>query len=338
MKLPPLILYLKTYKHLWEQFISKENFELAYKHAIKSKSKQRQIRQFKKNKDENLEKVRQLVISGNFHTSQYKKKTIYEPKERDIYILPFMPDRIVQHALINILKPILTNLFIENTFSCIEGRGQLTASIKCSEYVRKYKYCLKCDIHKFYPSINHDILSQKFHRIIKDNKFLAIIDDIIYSFPGDTNCPIGNFTSQWFGNFYLSFLDNYVYHNLKCHGYERYCDDFMLFSNDKQYLNSCRDKIELFLETELKLKFSKANLFNTKQGVDFCGYRHFGKYVLMRKSTTKRIQKRFKKISNISNYDQDKLKQQIASTNGWLKHSNSYNLRQSLDLQNLLAS
>jgi hypothetical protein len=329
---------MKTYKHLWEKFISKENFELAYKHAIKGKSKQKQIIEFKKNKEENLEKVRQLVISGQFHTSPYRSKTIYEPKKREIYILPFSPDRIVQHALINILKPILTNLFIENTFSCIEGRGQLTASIKCSEYVRKYKYCLKCDIRKFYPSINHDILSNKFHRITKDKSFIAIIDDIIYSFNGDTNCPIGNFASQWFGNFYLSFLDNFVLHNLKCGAYERYCDDFMLFSNNKQYLNSCRYKIKLFLETELKLEFSKSNIFNTKQGVDFCGYRHFGKYVLMRKSTVKRIKKKFNKIRKIQCYNIEKLKQQIASTKGWLKHSNSYHLLQKLGFDNLLAT
>jgi len=329
---------VKTYKHLCEKFTSKENFELAEKHALKGKRKQKQVITYLKDQENNLETVRQLVITGEFCTSKYRSKTIYEPKEREIYILPFMPDRIVQHAIVNVLKPILTNLFIENTFSCIEGRGQLTASIKCSEYVRKYKYCLKCDIRKFYPSINHNILSKKLHRIIKDKQFMSIIDNIIYSFPGDTNCPIGNYLSQWLGNFYLSFLDNFVLHTLKCGSYERYCDDFMLFSNDKKYLNYCKTQIEQFLKNELELQFSKANLFNTKQGVDFCGYRHFKKYVLMRKSTVKRIKKRFKKIRQIKDYDKEKLRQQIASTKGWLKHSNSYNLLRSLELDDLLAS
>ena len=104
----------------------------------------------KRKEAENLEKVRQLVIRGEFHTSEYKSKIIYEPKKRVIYKLPFCPDRIVQHAVMNILKPILINLFIENTYACIEGRGQMRASRKCSEYVRKYKYCLKCDISRFY--------------------------------------------------------------------------------------------------------------------------------------------------------------------------------------------
>mgnify|MGYP006916141554 CR=1 FL=1 len=121
---------MKTYKHLWEKLITKENFELAYENAIKGKRHYREIKQFNKNKEENLEALRQLVISGQFTTSSYREKHIFEPKERTVYKLPFAPDRIVQHAIMNILKPILTNLFIENTFACIEGRGQLKASQK----------------------------------------------------------------------------------------------------------------------------------------------------------------------------------------------------------------
>lgn len=324
---------MKSYNNLWEKFISKENFELAYKNSIKHKAGQKQVKEFKKNPKENLEQVRQLVINGTFTTSEYREMTIYEPKERVIYKLPYSPDRIVQHAIMNILKPILVNLLIENTFACIEGRGQLRASIKCSGYVRKYKYCLKCDIHKFYPSINQRILSNKFHRIIKDKKFMKILDNVIFSFRGGYNCPIGNYMSQWCGNYYLSFMDNFILHKLKPGGYERYCDDFMLFSNDKKYLHYCKREIEKFLRDELELTFSKADVFDTKQGVDFCGYRHFGKYVLLRKKTSKRIKKRFKDIDKElgkENYDNEKIRSQIASTLGWLKHACCYNFRNKL--------
>lgn len=208
---------MKTYKNLWETFISKENFDLAYRNSIKNKAKQKQVRKFKEDAENNLEAVRQLVISGGFHTSEYQKKKIYEPKERIIYKLPYAPDRIVQHAVINILKPILLNKFIENSYACIEGRGQLKASQKCAEYVRRNKYCLKCDIHHFYPSINQKILSDMLHRFIKDERFMAVVDDIIFSFEGGYNCPIGNFCSQWFGNFYMTVVDNFILHELKCH-------------------------------------------------------------------------------------------------------------------------
>lgn len=336
---PPYIINnMKTYNNLWNKLISKENFELAYRNSIKRKGKQKRVKEFKENAKENLEQVRLLVASGNFHTSQYKEKKIYEPKERIVYKLPYNPDRIVQHTIMNILKPIFLNLLIENTFSCIENRGQIKASQKCSEYVRKYKYCLKCDIKKFYPSINQNILSEKLHRIIKDKKFMNLLDDIIFSFDGGYNCPIGNYCSQWFGNFYLSFLDNYILHVLKCGAYERFCDDFLLFSNDKKYLQDCKRRINNFLYYELELEYSKAQVFNTKQGVDFCGYRHFKDYVLVRKSTSKRIIRRVNNIRNeIENgeYNEEHLLGQIASANGIIKHSNGYNLRKSLDLDKI---
>lgn len=330
---------MKTYKHLWEKFISEENFSLASKKAIKNKKKQKQVKKYLENEKENLEAIRQMVINGEFHTSKYKTKKVFEPKERDVYMLPFMPDRIVHHAVINILKPIFLNKFIDNSYSCIEDRGQIKASIKCSEFSRKYDYCLQCDIHKFYPSINQKILSEMLHKIIKDDKFMNIVDDIIFSFPGETNIPIGNFPSQWFGNYYLTTLDNYVYHDLKCHAYIRFCDDFLLFSNDKKFLQKCKKEIEIFLRNELQLCYSKAEVFRITQGVDFCGYRHFTKYVLIRKSTSKRIKKRFAKIlmfiKDGTLLDLDKKLGQVSSANGVMKHACSYNFRTSISYKNI---
>lgn len=321
---------MKTVNHLWEKFISAENFQEAYKNSIKGKSSQKQVKRFKVNEKENLERVRLLCAGGKFKTSKYRMMTIHEPKERIIYKLPYCPDRIVQHAVMNVLKPIFVRSFIKDTYACIEGRGQHKASRRCSEFVRRNAYCLKCDIRKFYPSINQRILSEKLHRKIKDAKFMELVDGIIFSFPGGKNCPIGNYCSQWFGNFYLSFLDNYIKHELKCEDYERFCDDFILFSNDKNYLNVCREKIRAFLKDELDLEFSKCDLFKTKQGVDFCGYRHFGKYVLLRKSTAKRIKRRFRNIAAAGVLSESD-KGSIASMNGWLKHCCSWHLRQKLE-------
>ena len=324
---------MKSYSHLWEKFITEENFELAYINAIKHKSKQRQVREFKKNKKENLAKVRGMVVGGNFHTSRYRQMIIYEPKERIIYKLPFAPDRIVQHAIMNVLKPIMQNLFIADTYACIEGRGQHKASRRCSEFVRRNSYCVQGDCRKFYPSIDHKILSAMLHRIIKDDRFMAILDDIIFSFEGGKNCPIGNYCSQWFGNFYLSKLDNFVKHELKIKDYERFCDDFLMFGNDKKYLNYCMERVRKFLLEELLLECSKLELFKTKQGVDFCGYRSFGKYVLLRKSTAKRTQRRFMDFEGSpGKYGEDFIIRSKASTNGVLKHCCSYNLRKSLNM------
>ena len=153
-------------------------------------------------------------------------------------------------------------------------------------------------------------------------------------FEGETNCPIGNYCSQWFGNFYLTASDNYILHDLKCGEYIRYCDDFLLFSNDKQYLNECKKKIGIFLKERLKLEFSKAEVFNTKQGVDFCGYRHFKKYLLLRKSTTKRMKKKLKQTLT-SSEKRIRKQSRIASYEGQMKHCCSYNLRQTLEIDKI---
>lgn len=331
---------MKTYKHLWEEFISKENFELAYRNSTKGKSKQETVQEFKKNAEERLEKIRQKVIGGQFHTSPYREKVIYEPKKRTIYMLPYDPDRIVQHAVMNVLKPILTKKITENSFSCIENRGQISASRKCSEMVRKYDWCLKCDIHKFYPSISQKLMSQKLHRIIRDEKFMAVVDDIIFSYPGDFNIPIGNYTSQWFGNYFLSELDTFVLHTIKPGGYIRYCDDFMLFDNDKQKLLRAREEIEDFLWYELLLEYSKADLIRTKvQGVDFCGYRHFKRYSLLRKSTAKRLKRRYTGIYRDllgGKPIDDTMRGRVASGHGLLKHACTHHLQQTLEHDTLL--
>lgn len=327
------VFQMKSYKGLWEQLITKENFELAYQKAIKGKQRRPQVIKFNRNKEENLEKIRQDVICGRFHTSKYREKVIFEPKERTIYKLPFSPDRIVQHAIMNILEPIMIQCMIQNTYACIKGRGQIQASQKCCEYVRKYQFCLKGDIHKFYPSIDQQVLSDKLHRIIHDRRFMALVDDVIFSFPGGKNCPIGNYMSQWCGNYYLSFLDNFVLHQIKPKGYERYCDDFLLFDNDKKKLHDARERIAVFLRDELKLTFSKAEVFDVKQGVDFCGYRSFKGYVLIRKRTARRMIRRFKKIGKKleeKDCNLTKLRGQLDSANGLMMHACAHNLRRSV--------
>lgn len=327
---------MKTYTGLWEKLITKDNFELAAKESQRGKKKQYGVKLYNRAPAENLEQVRQDVINGKFHTSKYKSKIIFEPKKRTIYMLPYMPDRIVQHAIMNVLIPYFERMFISDSYACINGRGSLKASQRCSEYVRRNKYALKCDIHHFYPSIDQQILSDMFHKKFNDSRFLALMDDIIFSYPGGKNTPIGNYTSQWCGNFYLTPLDLYIKHELKCKDYVRYCDDFILFSDDKKYLHDCRIKIEKFIKTKLKLTYSKADVFSTRQGVDFCGYRSFGKYVLLRKSTALRMKRKIRELPGkvaAGEIDQEKARAIIDSTYGWMKHANTYNLRNTMKLE-----
>lgn len=285
-------LLVKKYKNLWKDVISEENIKDAYRKSIKGKRNYSSVKRFELNKEQNLKNIQLALINQTYKTSNYNQRTIYEPKERIIYVLPLNPDRVVHHALMNILIPIFTKMFIKNTFACIKDRGLHKGSILTTKYVKKYKYCLKCDIRKFYPSINHDVLYQMCERKFKEKEILWLLHEIIYSIEGETNVPIGNLPSQWFGNFYMTPFDRYVTEDLGINAYVRYCDDFCLFSNDKSELNKAKVKIELFLRDVLKLKMSKCDLFRTTQGVDFLGYRHFKNYKLLRKRTAKRVKKR----------------------------------------------
>jgi hypothetical protein len=186
--------------------------------------------------------------------------------------------------------------------------------------------------------MDHDVLRGIVRKKIKCPDTLWLIDDIIDSYPGEKNVPIGNYTSQWFGNLYLNELDQYVKHVLKAKDYLRYCDDFCLFSDDKKQLKDWREKMGVFIAEKLALKYSKCDIFPIAHGVDFLGYRHFDNYILLRKSTTKRVRKRLALLPRLLEKEKitaEQFRSSVYSTYGWLKHANSHNLQVKLQLDEL---
>lgn len=329
---------MKRHGNLWDAITHPDNLHEAYRRARKGKGWRKSVAQFEKNLNANLLNLQRMLCTGAYRTSSYSSKTIYEPKERVIYKLPFAPDRIVQHALLQVVAPIWDKLMIEDSYACRKGRGMHQASRRTMECVRRYQFCLKADISKFYPSIDHDVLMGIIAKKIKCAPTLTLIEDIVRSFPGDKNAPIGNYTSQWFGNLYMNELDQAVKHEHKIKDYIRYCDDFVLFGNDKAKLHALLVWIRDFLAERLRLKFSRWSIFPVAQGVDFVGYRHFRHVVLLRKSTAKRVQKRIARMPRLLELGRVTLEQcrsSIASTEGWLKWANTYNLRLALNIQTL---
>lgn len=321
---------MKRHNNLFEQIITFDNLELAYKKAKLGKGKKTSVIRFAQNPESRLLTIQESLIDKTFTTSAYTVKQIYEPKERTIYVLPFSPDRIVQHAIMNLLEPIWDKLFIHDSYACRIGKGLHKGSVKTMEFVRRYRYCLKCDVSKFYPSIKHDILFSIIQKKIKCKYTLDLLCNIIYSVEG---VPIGNYTSQWFGNLYLNELDTYLKQANHVKGYIRYCDDFLLFHDDKDYLNSLSIKIQDFVWERLRLILSKCDLFQVRRGVDFLGYRHFPSHILLRKSTVKRVKKRLAglpRLLKLGKINIESYTSSLASTNGWLKWANSFNLRNSL--------
>ncbi len=277
---------MKRFGYLYEKIYDVDNIKLAHKNARKGKLHYKEVQMVDNNLDEYAEKLHVLLKEKKFKNSKYvvfKKKTD-NGKIREIYKLPYFPDRIVHHAIMQIIEPIWKPTLIRDTFSSIKGRGvhdgirRITKALNDNEGTR---YCLKLDISKYYPSIPNDILKQVIRKKIKDNDLLQLLDEIINSTKG---VPIGNYLSQYFGNLYLSSLDHKIKKDFKY--YYRYCDDIIILHKCKNTLHILRETIQDYLSAFFKLNL-KPNwqIFPTAiRGIDFLGYRHFHQFRLLRKS------------------------------------------------------
>lgn len=316
---------MRRISNLFDRIISIENLKLADKKARKGKLNQYGVKVHIKKAEENILDLNILLESGEYKTAKYQIFTIYDKKEREIYKLPFYPDRILHHAILNILEDIFVSVFTADSYSCIKKRGVHKASYKLRRYLKDVdntQYYLQLDIRKFYPSVDHEILKSLLRRKFKDKKLLLLLDEIIDSAPG---CPIGNYLSQYFANYYLTFFDHWLKEVLRVKYYLRYADD-MIFLGSKEELKNAFNKINNYLKTNLKLdlkpnwKLSPIASYkgDTGSGIDFCGYVHYRECTLIRK----RIKEDYKKaIKNGAT------KETLAGFNGWISHADCINLK-----------
>lgn len=315
---------LKRINNLYDQNCTIDRLKEAYLNAKKGKSKSYGVVQFEKEIDNNLTNLQVDLYNLRFRTSEYSNFTLNEyGKERLISRLSFYPDRIVHHWLMLMLEPVWQKIFIRDTYACIKKRGIHDGLKRLKEFLKDKKntaYCLKIDVRKFYPSIDHDILKAIIRKKIKDNKLLFTLDEIIDSAPG---VPIGNYLSQYFANLYLAYFDHYIKEVQQVKYYQRYADDIVILHEDKAYLHALLVNISDYLENNLNLHV-KGNyqVFPVaSRGIDFLGYKTYHTHSLIRKSIKQRMFKRLKNITP-ENY---KLK--TSAYNGWLTHANAYRLR-----------
>jgi len=331
--------YMKRHGNLYEKITTYDNIYMGYRNARRGKSWQDTIKRFEAKLDTNIKNIQKSLIEKTYTTSNYSVFTIHEPKTREIYRLPYNPDRVVQHSLMNVIEPIWEGLFIRDSFACRKNLGIHAGSKRLMDFIRRAgpgSYCLKMDISKFYPSVDHEILYKIMKKKIKCKDTLWLLEDIVFSVPGGKNVPIGNYTSQWFGNLYMNEVDQYLKHHHHVKYYMRYCDDFLILHPDKDYLNTLLVDIEEFLFDKLELTLSKKALFPVSQGIDFLGYRHFPEYILLRKSTQKRFKKRIQELPLEyleGKITKDQYRSSLASMMGWLRWCNSHNLSKAMGLE-----
>ncbi len=341
---------MKTYKNLYYQLCSYENLELAFQKARKRKTLKNYVIEFETDLQSNLKELKHEL--ENFTYSPYPLTTfiVYDPKTRKISASHFR-DRVVHHALCNIISPIFEKTFIPASFANRKGKGTHPAIRRFEQFLSQttfyhkktlerervdiFSYALKADIRHYFETVDHEILLTLIRRKIKDQNIIWLIKTILENHKTqipNKGMPIGNLTSQFFANVYLDRLDQFVKHELRVKNYLRYVDDFVILHSDKNLLEKWKKEINDFLiqNLELELHPEKSRIIPLKRGISLLGYRVFGKYRLIKKSNARRIWKRlyaFKK-----KYDRGEIVREeiVQSLEGWLAYAefaNTYNFR-----------
>lgn len=360
-------------KDLFNSICSMDNLYRAYQNAKSGKGWYKEVKQIEKRPFYYLAGLQYMLKNHLFKTSEYEIFILNEgKKKRDVYKLPFFPDRIAQWAILQVIEPFLVANMTADTYSAIPGKGiqpivnDLRGYYKTKRVDGKKKsvwvpsillsdeentrYCYKIDLHHYYQSINHEVLKQKFRKVFKDPELLWLLDEIVdsintateedlieLSLSGEievdpnTGIPIGNYMSQYSGNFYLSSFDHWVKEELHVKHYYRYMDDVVIFASSKEELHEIHRKVTAYTRDYLHLNI-KGNyqIFPTKvRGVDFVGYRFFGEYTLLRKSTAINFKRKMRTCRKKMENNIPPTYSEWCSFNsykGWLGNCDSYRL------------
>jgi hypothetical protein len=320
---------MKRHGNLWAKICDYDNILAAHRSARRGKSHYKEVKMVNSNEEFYIREIQKLLTSKTFTTSPYEVFDKHDGRKmRTLYKLPYYPDRIVQHALLQVLAPIWSKSFIRDTFQSIPGRGTHDARRRVEKHIRRQppKYALKFDIAKYYPNVNNAILKQEIGRKIKCADTLWLMDDIIDSAVG---IPIGNYTSQYFGNVYLARFDWWVVQELKPYGYFRYCDDIVLLADTAEQCHALRELCfaKLANEYALRIKPNWQAFPVEARGLDFVGYVFKTDEVRLRPGIARNFKRKTKEVRRRWHAMRPhKIVNGLGSYWGWCKHVNAKKL------------
>lgn len=323
-----------TIGNLWDNVVDFENMYFAYRAAGHGKRYRYESLRFAEELEENLITLQNELIWGMYHPRPPREFYVLEPKKR-LISAPAFRDRVVHHALVRVIEPVFERKFVKETFACRTGLGTHAAMqhmLWCSRVAKRRwgsYYVLKCDIRKFFPSINHDVLKRTVRRSIRDRDVLQLIDTIIDSHgESGRGIPIGALTSQLLANVYMDPLDHFLKEECRVKYYARHMDDFVILHQDKRYLQGLLCEIEAYLHDRLDVNLNpKTGIFPGSHGIDFCGYRIWPTHIKPRKSTVKRAKRRLKKLASVYRDNPrilEHAKNSIQSFLGYIKHCSGW--------------
>lgn len=342
---------MKVYKNLFQQIVSSENFFAAWDEFRVDKRRKKDVQAFEFKLEQNIFQLHRDLATKQYKHQAYMGFYIRDPKVRHIHKAT-VRDRILHHAVFRILNPVFEQTFIANSFSCRVGKGTHKGVLAAESMIRKESrnytmpcYALKCDVRKFFGSIDHEILLAILKKRIVDPDTMWLMEQIVRSFSAEQTTlfdrhglPIGNLTSQLFANVYMNEFDQFVKHELKVKHYARYTDDFVVISTDKKYLEGILDPFQKFIGDKLNLSLhpKKCVILDVGKGVDFSGYVILTHYRLLRSKTKHRIFRKLKyRVAQFrrGEIDEHSLSQSLQSYLGALSHAHTYQLSQDLKNQ-----
>lgn len=331
---------MKTYKNLYASVWEWQNLYLAYSKARRGKRSRHPVAAFEYDQEENLIRLQKELQAQTYQPGAYHSFYIHEPKQRLISAAPFR-DRVVHHALCNIIEPIFERSFVFDSYANRQGKGSHKAIDRAQQYSRRYKYVLQLDVRQFFPSIDHQTLRQILQRKLADPQLLGLIDLILDSgvavlaeqyqmhyFPGDDlfaiarprGLPIGNLTSQFWANCYLNPLDHFVKRELKCTAYVRYVDDLLLFADDKETLWQWRQAV-INKMADLRLTIHPgAHPRPVAEGFPFLGFTVYPSHRHLKRRKGIYFQRKLKKQMSLYRAGELEAKKLNASIQGWINH------------------
>ncbi|KKJ00942.1 RNA-directed DNA polymerase [Prochlorothrix hollandica] len=341
---------MKRYGRLWTQIIAFENLLQAAKQAQRQKRYRENVLEFNYNIESELLRLQHELSTQTYRPGPYRSFMIHDPKLRMISAAPYR-DRVVHHAVCNVVVPLLERSFVRGSYANRTGYGTHRALKHFTRLARRHRYILQCDIRRYFPSIDHTILKTQLRRKLKCQPTLWLLDQIIdgsndqdsdvVHFPGDSllsplerrrGLPIGNLTSQFFANFYLNGLDHFIAEKLTIGAYLRYVDDFALFSDSKPQLIQAQHQIHHYLASlRLRLHPAKTQIFETQHGVNFVGFRVLPDRLRVRNDNLYRARRRCKQLQKAYAHGDITLPALITRLQSWeahLAHGDTYRLRQ----------
>jgi len=305
---------MKRAGNLIERITNIDNLYLAFYKAQRGKSGKEEALKYRENLHENIKMLQSQIHAGKVDVGNYHYFTIFDPKVRLICAAAFS-ERVLHHALMNVCHSYFEKNMIFDTYATRVNKGIYKALEKVGKGMKQYQYVAKLDVRKYFDHISHEILKSKLQRIFKDKTLLNILDQIIdsYSLERGYGLPIGNLTSQYFANFYLSSIDHDAKEVLRIPIYIRYMDDILLFANEKNILQKNVKDLEQKMKKKLRLSLKPILIHHCSKGISFLGYQLFPNKILLHRNSKKRF------LQKMKQYNQ-KLKNQQWSEKEYQNH------------------